>query len=362
MIGSRWRQRGRLYGGEEGQALVLWTLCLFVIIGMAGLVIDGSNYQNTKRQLQNAADAAAFAGAEDLPGCAAPATAAAQDAVTWAGKNPPAGGAVVPTVTTTSQNTPCDTLKVTVSKTPSLFLMGVLGVTPKTISAVAAVQVLVQQNTVESCTLSSNNCPAYAIWYMDNNLGASGCRAVQFGDVVTWIGTQPSWIAENVCDMGQPGSAWTGGSGDFKGFFHNPISGPCNTGVIECTGEVVSAGGNSCTTQYPYLLAAETAWEQHTPFIVAMLNHETGNGSNIDVTIETFVALNLNISQNAAQFPLPLSPTNQKCSYTLFGQVESFSGAPPGFQIGGGTPPPPGGACGTGVGICVTTSQPKLIQ
>ncbi|HZQ36098.1 MAG TPA: Tad domain-containing protein, partial [Dehalococcoidia bacterium] len=77
-------RRGRLHAGEEGQALVLWALCLTVIIGMAGLVLDGSNLQNNRRKLQNAADAAAFAGAYRLPGSAGQATT---DAANWLTKN-----------------------------------------------------------------------------------------------------------------------------------------------------------------------------------------------------------------------------------------------------------------------------------
>jgi hypothetical protein len=52
----------------SGQALVLFTLAIFVIMGLIGLVIDVSWYWANTLRLQRAADAAALAGAVQLPG------------------------------------------------------------------------------------------------------------------------------------------------------------------------------------------------------------------------------------------------------------------------------------------------------
>ena len=52
---------------ESGQAIVLMTLALVVIMGMAAFVIDVGNWYHTKRRLQGTADAAALAGAQRLP-------------------------------------------------------------------------------------------------------------------------------------------------------------------------------------------------------------------------------------------------------------------------------------------------------
>ena len=52
---------------ERGQAIVLMTLSLVVIMGMAALVLDVGNWFHTKRRLQGTADAAALAGAQLLP-------------------------------------------------------------------------------------------------------------------------------------------------------------------------------------------------------------------------------------------------------------------------------------------------------
>jgi hypothetical protein len=53
--------------GESGQAFVLVALALFALVGMAALVIDGGSWYRAQRHLQTAADAAALAGAQELP-------------------------------------------------------------------------------------------------------------------------------------------------------------------------------------------------------------------------------------------------------------------------------------------------------
>ena len=50
-------------GGQRGQALVLFTLVLVVIIAMTGLVLDGGGTFAQRRTMQNVADVAAMAGA-----------------------------------------------------------------------------------------------------------------------------------------------------------------------------------------------------------------------------------------------------------------------------------------------------------
>lgn len=69
---------------ERGQALLLFALGLAVFAGMVALAIDVGAFLQERRSLQNAADAAALAGAVELPGSAALAETKAQD---WAGRN-----------------------------------------------------------------------------------------------------------------------------------------------------------------------------------------------------------------------------------------------------------------------------------
>jgi Flp pilus assembly protein TadG len=52
---------------ESGQAIVFMIVALLTIVGMAAIVVDGGRWFQTQRHLQTAADAAALAGAQDLP-------------------------------------------------------------------------------------------------------------------------------------------------------------------------------------------------------------------------------------------------------------------------------------------------------
>jgi hypothetical protein len=52
---------------ESGQAVVLSAVWMVVLLGMAGLVIDVGSWYRAQRNLQSDADAAALAGAQDLP-------------------------------------------------------------------------------------------------------------------------------------------------------------------------------------------------------------------------------------------------------------------------------------------------------
>src|SRR5687767_4555830 len=52
---------------ESGQAVVLTTVALVVLLGMAAFVLDVGNWFRTDRRLQGTADAAALAGAQMLP-------------------------------------------------------------------------------------------------------------------------------------------------------------------------------------------------------------------------------------------------------------------------------------------------------
>jgi Flp pilus assembly protein TadG len=53
--------------GESGQVFVFVAFILMVLVGMAALVIDVGSWYRADRQLQTAADAAALAGAQELP-------------------------------------------------------------------------------------------------------------------------------------------------------------------------------------------------------------------------------------------------------------------------------------------------------
>lgn len=73
----------KVMGEEKGSVMIMVVLALVVLIGFTGLVIDGGQAYMTKSRLQNAADAAALAGAQSLP----TAGTAANAAITYAGHN-----------------------------------------------------------------------------------------------------------------------------------------------------------------------------------------------------------------------------------------------------------------------------------
>jgi Flp pilus assembly protein TadG len=68
---------------DSGQAFVFVAFTLVVLVGMAALVIDGGSWRRSQRHLQTSADAAALAGAQDLPNQ----TSARADAIDYAQRN-----------------------------------------------------------------------------------------------------------------------------------------------------------------------------------------------------------------------------------------------------------------------------------
>jgi hypothetical protein len=118
---------------ERGQAIVLMTLALVVLIGMAALAVDVGHWYRTKRRLQGTADAAALAGAQKLPGDIAGAKAMALD---YANQN---GGDVASSdITVSTTASPNDTINVKAKRTDEGVFSGVLGITSANIDADAA--------------------------------------------------------------------------------------------------------------------------------------------------------------------------------------------------------------------------------
>jgi Flp pilus assembly protein TadG len=60
----------RLLKDEAGQASILLSVCMVVVIGIAGLAVDVGHLRFAKRQMQTLADSAALAGAAELQQCA----------------------------------------------------------------------------------------------------------------------------------------------------------------------------------------------------------------------------------------------------------------------------------------------------
>jgi Flp pilus assembly protein TadG len=118
------RRRNRL-GRESGQTLVIVVLFLPVLIGFCALVLDVGNWYAQKRFVQNAADAAVLAGAQDLPNTSA-AQAQAQDYVTRNG-----GGVTSVTFPTSTK------IRVTVTRNVPTYFAKIFGLASVNVAAKA---------------------------------------------------------------------------------------------------------------------------------------------------------------------------------------------------------------------------------
>jgi Flp pilus assembly protein TadG len=124
-----WRRRG----DERGAVVVLVALLLPLMMGLAALAVDVGSWYLTQTQLQAAADAAALAGAADLPSSPSGAESYAQSI---ASKD--ASGATVTSVTPYNSNS--GEIQVTLSETGSLWFAALFGVKAPTITASAVAE------------------------------------------------------------------------------------------------------------------------------------------------------------------------------------------------------------------------------
>lgn len=118
---------------EDGQSLVLFALFMLVLLGFAALVIDAGVLFSTRSQLQNAADAAALAGARDLPSI----SAAKTSAIYYAGQNGVEGSN---TIVTTPYKSDTKKIEVICSKSVTYSFARFLGFTSGNVSARAVAQ------------------------------------------------------------------------------------------------------------------------------------------------------------------------------------------------------------------------------
>jgi Flp pilus assembly protein TadG len=121
---------------ERGQAIVLSVLALVALLGMSALVLDVGNWYRTKRRLQGTADAAALAGAHQLPNNASAAQAMALD---YANKN--GGDVAAANITITSTFNTNDTISVKAAKVENGIFSKVVGIDTANIDASAKARV-----------------------------------------------------------------------------------------------------------------------------------------------------------------------------------------------------------------------------
>jgi len=129
--------RGRLQvRNERGQALLLAALGMAVFFGFVAMAVDVGLLLRERRNMQNAADAMALAGAAELPLDPAAAVSRAQD---WANKNG-ISSSEIRTIEVRTRDYPNDTLYVSLERGFDWIFARVLGMTNSDVPANAAAQ------------------------------------------------------------------------------------------------------------------------------------------------------------------------------------------------------------------------------
>ena len=130
MFRFRWR-------GESGQGLVVGTLVMVMILGFAAMTVDVGLFLHEKRELQNAADAAALAGVQELPFSAADAEFIAQE---WA-ENNGIGADELEAIEISTTHVANDTITVRVKRDVPFIFARVLGLSGDTMRADATARI-----------------------------------------------------------------------------------------------------------------------------------------------------------------------------------------------------------------------------
>lgn len=125
---------GRVRGDERGQVLVLGALLLVPMLGFGGLALDVGLLTNTRWQMQHAADAAALAGVQELPGCDGGAIARAEE---WARH----GDYAPSTVEVTLEGSGCDTIRVHLRADVPLSFMRLFGIDERSVHGAASARI-----------------------------------------------------------------------------------------------------------------------------------------------------------------------------------------------------------------------------
>ena len=158
---TKWLQR-RLRD-QRGVVLVLVAMLMVVFLGMAAVAIDVGFLYQQKSKAQSAADAAALAGAQDLPGNA---TLAATDAQNYVASNMSGATSVV----TTPYNSSASQIKVTVNQTVPNFFGQIFGSGSTNVSASAVAAETAGASA--SCSTPGTGCAA--IFAMDSSCSHAG--------------------------------------------------------------------------------------------------------------------------------------------------------------------------------------------
>ena len=173
-VGSAMKTLRSLVREEGGQTIALVTIMLLTLMGVVAIVVDVAVFAEEKRQLQNAADAAALATVRELPGDPAAGKAAAKSYLTANGYTLSPGDVTVSITTPYASNPELAEVVLTNHDVPYLFAR-VLGFISLDISARAVGEVVTGWED------------DYAIFASDTSCGAPGVEIS--GTLATFDGT-----------------------------------------------------------------------------------------------------------------------------------------------------------------------------
>lgn len=126
----------KVLAGQRGGILVFTAATVFVLTGMAALALDVGNLYLNRFQLVNAADAAALAGAQELPIRPQDAVAKAYDYAAFNKKTGTAADVVQPVLSESDT-----VITVTIRRNVPLFFARIWGLRASAVEATAAAQV-----------------------------------------------------------------------------------------------------------------------------------------------------------------------------------------------------------------------------
>ncbi len=271
-------------GRERGAALPMLALTMVAVTGMVAFAADIGRLAVTRRHLQNSADAAALAGARQLPGSPSRAQA---DAYNWAARNGLAWSEVSGAVVSTTQFAD-DTLTINVRRRVPYTFARVFGLGTKDVTATARVQLFIVQGAdTEGSTLFP-----YAVW--GGNQG--GPEDVKPGKTVTYRSNQ--WADRNVnkilprCkDQGAgkyDNCNWNINSNNFKGYFHWKSR---YVYIQPNTVQVHNQGGNAIGTEP--IDELQYAQSHDIPVWLPIVTYSDDFGSDLHLVIVNFACVDL---------------------------------------------------------------------
>ncbi len=266
---------------EAGQALVLVALLMVVLMGFAALVIDVGMLYFTTGNMQNTVDAAALAGAQDLPN----ENTAIITAENYAELN---GAERSNTTVTTPYKGDSNKIEVVITKNIQYSFARVLGFTDADVSARAVAEKSGMGGGPFNYTVFSGD-PDFTLNFNGSNTTIGGSAHSNYKFSINGSNQEITGSAEAVSTFNMNGSNQT-------------ISGTCQASKITTNGSNIKIG-NKINSSAPWIdmpdfsdiiqAEAEAAGQAYS-------GNKTYNGSNLN--IDSPIYINGNLTVNGSNF------------------------------------------------------------